>query len=85
MKSLGAFPDHLPADYVWHSYTMVYGFYGLPLTLILIMNIAVVVTINKLEPSKTGQVSPCANERVNPHRHQKRLATTCVNINNDSP
>ena len=39
------------------SYTIVYGFYGLPLAFILSMNIVVVITIYKLEPAETGQVS----------------------------
>ena len=70
LTSLGVFPEHNPADYLWHSYTMVYGFYGVPMTLILVMNVRVIMTIYQAEPSKTGQVSPCANERVSPHRRQ---------------
>ena len=58
LESIGIFPDRLPVDFVWHSYTIVYGFYGLPLALILSMNIVVVITVYKLELSKTGQVAP---------------------------
>ena len=64
LKSFGAYPDHLPADYVWHSYTLAYGFYGLPLMLILLLNIAVVLTIYKLEPRRRGQLTTSPNERV---------------------
>ena len=57
LVSVGIIQDHYLIDR-WHSYTIVYGFYGLPLALILLMNIVVLITIYQLEPGKTGQVSP---------------------------
>ena len=42
----------------WHDYTSIYGFYGLPLVLILMMNFVIVKTICTLEPDRSdhGQV-----------------------------
>ena len=57
LEHTGIFPDRTPVNFVWHSYTIVYGFYGIPLALILSMNIMVVITVYQLELGKTGQLS----------------------------
>ena len=63
---LGVFPQeyYFPDYFSWHCYILAYGFYGLPLTLILLMNFAVVITIYNLKPNRTGQVLTSAKERV---------------------
>ena len=57
LVSIGIIKDPYLVD-CWHSYTILYSFYGLPLALVLLMNIVIVITINKFKPGKTGQVSP---------------------------
>ena len=53
LESLGC--QRLPRYYVWYNYTILYGFYGIPLVLILIMNLTMVHTILTLDPATSGQ------------------------------
>ena len=43
----------------WHDYTTIYGFYGLPLILILMMNLIIVYTICTMEPDRSDQERVC--------------------------
>ena len=45
----------------WHDYTTIYVFYGLPLILILMMNLVIVKTICTLEPDRSDQKQVCIN------------------------
>ena len=84
LEHTGVFPDRLPVDFVWHSYTIVYGFYGLPLALILMMNIVVVITIFKLELTEGEQVSTLV-EQVFYLKAQEGLFFDHTNLTNLCP
>ena len=43
----------------WHDYLSIYGFYGIPLIIILLMNLVIVKTICTLEPDQSDQKRVC--------------------------
>ena len=47
----------------WHDYTTIYGFYGLPLILILLMNLVIVKKICTMEPDRPDQKQVCLKHK----------------------
>ena len=68
LESVGVDTSVSSSFNLWHNYSLIYGFMGLQLALILMMNLAIVVTIGTLRPdqARVGKQYPFTRSNVKP-------------------